>query len=195
MGRVHLAGNNVNESENKRPFVTMQVFNDPIHGHIEFHPLLIHIIDTPQVGHLAGLLVRALRERQPELQIDHRDMLCVQIAGLCHDLGESPQTSHLIHTLLTHSHGPFSHVFEGMFMPKARPDFRWKHEMTSVEMFDHLIKANGLETVMEQHGLVLPQDLVFIKEQIGRPKEKWFLYEIVANKRNGIDVDKWDYFA
>lgn len=29
----------------------------------------------------------------------------------------------------------------------------------------------------------------------GRPKEKSFLYEIVANKRNGIDVDKWDYFA
>uniref|UniRef100_A0A8C9TB92 Deoxynucleoside triphosphate triphosphohydrolase SAMHD1 n=1 Tax=Scleropages formosus TaxID=113540 RepID=A0A8C9TB92_SCLFO len=204
--------------------VTLQVFNDPVHGHIELHPLLVCIIDTPQfqrlrhikqlgggyfvypsaahnrfehsigVGHLAGLLVRALRERQPELQIDHRDMLCVQIAGLCHDLG----------------HGPFSHVFEGMFMPKARPDFRWKHEMTSVEMFDHLIKANGLETVMEEHGLVLPQDLVFIKEQIGsemsldcllfcnyqgRPKEKWFLYEIVANKRNGIDVDKWDYFA
>uniref|UniRef100_A0A8C9U3Z4 SAM domain and HD domain 1 n=1 Tax=Scleropages formosus TaxID=113540 RepID=A0A8C9U3Z4_SCLFO len=197
----------------------MKVFNDPVHGHIELHPLLVCIIDTPQfqrlrhikqlgggyfvypsaahnrfehsigVGHLAGLLVRALRERQPELQIDHRDMLCVQIAGLCHDLG----------------HGPFSHVFEGMFMPKARPDFRWKHEMTSVEMFDHLIKANGLETVMEEHGLVLPQDLVFIKEQIGgdldtppslsRPKEKWFLYEIVANKRNGIDVDKWDYFA
>ena len=29
----------------------------------------------------------------------------------------------------------------------------------------------------------------------GRPEEKSFLYEIVANKRNGIDVDKWDYFA
>lgn len=29
----------------------------------------------------------------------------------------------------------------------------------------------------------------------GRPEKKSFLYEIVANKRNGIDVDKWDYFA
>lgn len=36
-------------------------------------------------------------------------------------------------------------------------------------MFDHLVKANGLEQVMEQHGLVLPEDLDFIKEQIAGP--------------------------
>ncbi|XP_028265921.1 deoxynucleoside triphosphate triphosphohydrolase SAMHD1 [Parambassis ranga] len=203
-----------------------KVFNDPIHGHVELHPLLIKIIDTPQfqrlrnikqlggtyyvfpgashnrfehsigVGYLAGKLVQALNERQPELLISRRDILCVQIAGLCHDLG----------------HGPFSHMFDGMFIPKARPGITWKHETASLAMFDYLVDDNGLKPVMQQHGLVLPEDLDFIKEQIagplntntvkgkkwpykGRPEDKSFLYEIVANKRNGIDVDKWDYFA
>lgn len=203
-----------------------KVFNDPIHGHVELHPLLIKIIDTPQfqrlrnlkqlggtyfvfpgashnrfehcigVGHLAGQLVQALNQRQPELLISRRDILCVQIAGLCHDLG----------------HGPFSHMFDGQFIPKARPGITWKHEKASLDMFDYLVNDNGLKPVMEKHGLVLPEDLDFIKEQIagpldpngaqgkkwpykGRTEDKSFLYEVVANKRNGIDVDKWDYFA
>ncbi|MBN3311440.1 SAMH1 triphosphohydrolase, partial [Atractosteus spatula] len=161
----------------------MKVFNDPIHGHIEMHPLLVKIIDTPQfqrlrfikqlggtylvfpgashnrfehsigVGYLAGRLVQALYERQPELRITQRDMLCVQIAGLCHDLG----------------HGPFSHMFDGIFIPQARPGFNWKHETASLQMFDHLVSANHLETAMKQYGLVLPDDIIFIKEQIAGP--------------------------
>ncbi|XP_024415406.1 deoxynucleoside triphosphate triphosphohydrolase SAMHD1 [Desmodus rotundus] len=209
-----------------QPYVgAVKVINDPIHGHFELHPLLVKIVDTPQfqrlryikqlggtyyvfpgashnrfehslgVGYLAGCLVRVLREKQPELQINERDVLCVQIAGLCHDLG----------------HGPFSHMFDGRFIPLARQDVKWKHEQGSVDMFEHLIDSNDLRPVMERYGLVPEEDICFIKEQIigppasplkasswrykGRPKEKGFLYEIVANKRNGIDVDKWDYLA
>uniref|UniRef100_A0A4W6F4I1 HD domain-containing protein n=1 Tax=Lates calcarifer TaxID=8187 RepID=A0A4W6F4I1_LATCA len=205
---------------------TWTVFNDPIHGHVELHPLLVRIIDTPQfqrlrnikqlggayyvypgashnrfehsigVAYLAGEFAQALRTRQPELDITDRDVLCVKIAGLCHDLG----------------HGPFSHLFDGMFIPKARPGENWRHEQASVEIFDHLVNDNNLRPVMEEHQLVLPQDLNFIKEMIGgslgpneaqgeewpyegRGQDKSFLYEIVANKRNGIDVDKFDYFA
>uniref|UniRef100_A0A2K6S923 Deoxynucleoside triphosphate triphosphohydrolase SAMHD1 n=2 Tax=Saimiri boliviensis TaxID=27679 RepID=A0A2K6S923_SAIBB len=164
---------------------TMKVINDPIHGHIELHPLLIRIIDTPQfqrlryikqlgggyyvfpgashnrfehslgVGYLAGCLVRALCEKQPELQISERDMLCVQIAGLCHDLG----------------HGPFSHMFDGRFIPLARPEVKWTHEQGSVKMFEHLINSNGLKAVMESYGLIPEEDICFIKEQIAGPLE------------------------
>ncbi|KAF5886396.1 deoxynucleoside triphosphate triphosphohydrolase SAMHD1, partial [Clarias magur] len=77
-------------------------------------------------------------------------------------------------------------------------------------MFDHLVKENNLWPVMEEFELS-PTDLNFIKEQIAGPldpassqttnqdksrrEKKEFLYEIVANRRTGIDVDKWDYFA
>jgi len=32
-----------------------KVFNDPIHGHIEMHPLCVRIIDTPQIQRLRYL--------------------------------------------------------------------------------------------------------------------------------------------
>eukprot|EP00057_Strongylocentrotus_purpuratus_P013081 XP_011667555.1 PREDICTED: deoxynucleoside triphosphate triphosphohydrolase SAMHD1-like [Strongylocentrotus purpuratus] len=204
----------------------MLVFNDSIHGHIEFGPLLVKIIDTAQfqrlrsikqlgggyfvfpgaahnrfehslgVCYLAGEFARSLQRNQPELDITDKDILCVEIAGLCHDLG----------------HGPFSHVFDLFVIPKIRPDFKHKHEHLSVLMFDHLIEENDLEVELEKNGLD-EKDRVFIREQIeglpkdspmyndnewqyeGRGREKRFLYEIVANKENGIDVDKWDYFA
>ena len=61
-----------------------------------------------RVCHLAGELVCSLRMRQPELNITGKDVLCVQVAGLCHDLG----------------HGPLSHAFEG-YIRKVRPDRKW----------------------------------------------------------------------
>lgn len=229
------------------------VFNDPIHGHIELDPICVKVIDTPQfqrlrrlkqlggayyvfpgashnrfehsigVCHLAGEVVESIRSRQPYLGITPIDALCVKLAGLCHDLG----------------HGPFSHTFDGIFIPAIVPDSKWKHEHASVMMFDYLISDNPeVWDAMQERGMT-ERDLIFIKEQIagplpsaasvqatpsklepqtprdanetikpphasdehgpwpyeGRAVDKSFLYEIVANKRNGIDVDKWDYFS
>lgn len=38
-------------------------------------------------------------------------------------------------------------------------------------MFDYLVEDNDLRPVMKEHGLVLPEDLTFIKEQIAGPME------------------------
>ncbi|XP_078026533.1 deoxynucleoside triphosphate triphosphohydrolase SAMHD1-like [Epinephelus lanceolatus] len=87
--------------------------------------------------------------------------------------------------------------------------YTYQHENASLQMFDHLVKCNGLQQEMKKYGLVLPVDLTFVKEMIvgldpekvdkwpyeGRTQDKSFLYEIVANKRNGIDVDKFDYLS
>ena len=64
-----------------------------------------------RVCYLAGELVSALQKRQPRLDITDKDVLCVQIAGLCHDLG----------------HGPFSHLFDKQFIPKIKQtEGRWE---------------------------------------------------------------------
>ncbi|XP_037780703.1 deoxynucleoside triphosphate triphosphohydrolase SAMHD1-like [Penaeus monodon] len=212
------------ETVNNKPDeeeVTEKVFNDAVHGAISLHPLCVKVVDTPQfqrlrflkqvgtayfvypaaahnrfehslgVCHLAGLLVRALQSRQPSLGITKKDVLCVQLAGLCHDLG----------------HGPFSHLWE-CFVKEAKPEKGWTHEEASVKMFDYLIERNNLEDEFKRYKLD-NRDIIFIKELIrrpfktssgdwpykGRPREKAFLYEIVSNKRSGIDVDKWDYIV
>ena len=200
-----------------------KTFNDPIHGHVELSSLAVSIIDTPQfqrlrdisqlggvyyvfpgaaskrfehsigVAHLATTFVSDLRDRQPNLGITDADVLCVQIAGLCHDLG----------------HGPFSHCFDSRVLPQlGATDFC--HEHASVQLFELLVKENKLEDLFESHGLG-QSEIHFIQELIlgdaeeahgmqppfvwkGRGPCKQFLYDIVANKRNGIDVDKMDYF-
>ena len=49
------------------------------------------------VAHLAQTLCENLRRRQPKLEITAKDVVCVKLAGLLHDLG----------------HGPFSHLYDG----------------------------------------------------------------------------------
>lgn len=62
------------------------------------------------VSHLAGEFVESLQRRQPELDITVNDVLCIKIAGLCHDLG----------------HGPFSHMFDLHFLPKVPGARKWQ---------------------------------------------------------------------
>ncbi len=200
---------------------TQKIINCPIHTAVKLDRLCCRIMDTPQfqrlrnlkqlgtcvyvfpsathsrfehslgVAHLSQRVCEALDKHQPELHITKKDILCVKVAGLCHDLG----------------HGPFSHVFDGVFIKAMFPEglknkdgSKWRHEDGSVQMFRYILEDNKIN--LSEFGLSI-SDQKFIEEIImgtkeherqGRGAEKFFLYDIVNNTRSGLDVDKLDYF-
>ncbi|KAK7201963.1 HD domain containing protein [Novymonas esmeraldas] len=120
-----------------------------------------------------------------------KDMHCVGIAGLCHDLG----------------HGPLSHLFEPFVRSSALSTEtalrNWSHEQASIMMLRKL----WTEKEAELAGLGFTEvDLRFVEllieglapgkqwpTNVGRAEWARFTTEIVANKRSGLDVDKIDY--
>ncbi|MED6200271.1 hypothetical protein PIB30_083427 [Stylosanthes scabra] len=129
---------------------------------------------------LADKAMDILRRHQgAELGIERSDVLAVKLAGLLHDVG----------------HGPFSHAFEHGFLPLVLNGATWSHEEMSVKLVDHIV---------DQHNIDIdPELLKKVKEMITsssvhppqKIREKQFLFDIVANGRNGIDVDKFDYIV
>ncbi|GLC38674.1 hypothetical protein PLESTM_000760400 [Pleodorina starrii] len=113
------------------------------------------------------------------VDMEEEDVKLVTLAGLAHDLG----------------HGPLSHGFDNFL--KRLDITHWRHEDMSDRILDHIVAEYdvGLES----------KDVPRITELIhGLPPEHreagstWrrgrrFLFDIVANKRNGVDVDKVDY--
>ena len=110
-------------------------------------------------------------------------------------------------------HGPCSHLWEH-YLKEAQPDVDYHHEDTSIAMLDHLLDSNGLREKLLRLAGLDDQDVVFIKEMIvgplhpetglpdssvdvngldwpyrGREERKSFLYEIVANKISGKNIN------
>ncbi|GAW83765.1 HD domain containing protein [Plasmodium gonderi] len=117
----------------------------------------------------------------------NRMLQCIQIAGLCHDLG----------------HGPFSHTFESFFMnyKKEDTDHKWNHASMSLKIAEHII-----ENLIDRDDVLDSTDIKIIKELIkGREHHKSLCgidpidslieasYDIICNNRNGLDADKFDY--
>ena len=181
---------------------------DNIHGYIEIDPIAKQIIDTKEfqrlrrikqsgvvsyvfptaintrfehsigVYHLAKQMIIRLRDNQPELNINDSVIKVISIAGLCHDLG----------------HMMFSHLYddyiEGMY------DGISTHEDRSIKILDHIIDKYNID--IKCHELDAIGDIILCnidnyyrwntKLKVGK-----FLFQIVANKKNNIDVDKFDY--
>jgi HD superfamily phosphohydrolase len=120
---------------------------------------------------LSEQLMIKLRDNQPELNINDRLIQIVKLAGLLHDIG----------------HIMFSHLFDNIiktYINKDIPD----HEDRGIKLIRHMIKKYNINITQEEIELLC--NLIIGKFHDKYPK---YLFQIVNNSLNGIDVDKIDY--
>lgn len=138
------------------------------------------------VCHLAGQM--GLHLAADHADVDDDDVLCLQVAGLVHDLG----------------HGPFSHLFEDFMHEEGHVS--WSHEEMGMQLLDLILERHDLSMTTPLHASA--DNVRFVKllvqglardapwpEGTGRGAGKRFLVDIVSNHDSGIDVDKLDYLA
>lgn len=116
---------------------------------------------------------------QPHNKLDIYVCELIKIAGLCHDLG----------------HGPFSHVFDDIFIKKItdgkKKSYFDEHENRSCYILEHIINKDEI-----LKNTIKPSHIKLIQNLINPPKNiTGFIYQIVSNSLNSIDVDKFDYIA
>ncbi|KAK7307217.1 hypothetical protein VNO77_40079 [Canavalia gladiata] len=177
--------------------------HDNVHGNIFLEPIFLKLRDLKQLGishmvypgavhsrfehslgvyWLAGKAIDVIKKFQgPELGIEHYDVLTVKLAGLLHDVG----------------HGPFSHTFEHGFLPLVLNGSTWSHEEMSMKMIDHIVEQHNIDIdpeLLKKVKEMITSSSDYPSQRVGHLSvlgfENRFLYDIVANRRNGIDVDK-----
>lgn len=104
----------------------------------------------------------------------------VAIAALCHDLG----------------HAAFSHLFDDYFLKNKTIDNKKEkykyHENRSCILLNNIIKNNSVL------GSIIDDNLKKFIENIINPDPEintGYIYQIVSNSLNSIDVDKFDYLT
>lgn len=197
--------NNIPHLNQISPFsidISSKTVYDPIHGSMTFPKYMWEFIDTPQfqrlrflkqlsityfvypggnhtrfehclgTGYLANDLVkRCFRS----LNCENKYIIdCVSLAGLCHDIG----------------HGPFSHTFDSI-LHSLGIGKEWNHEDFSKDILKYLIDDNYLDVDNDKLNFI--HSLIIGDKQI-QTDYQW-IYQIVANKTNSIDVDKFDYIC
>ena len=102
----------------------------------------------------------------------------VSIGALSHDLG----------------HGPFSHLFDDNFLKNKTniTEENKHHEKRSCKLIEKIINSNSILS-----SVILPEEIRFMWNIINPNPDihKEYIYQIVSNSLNSIDVDKFDYLT
>lgn len=108
----------------------------------------------------------------------------IKIAGLVHDIG----------------HGPFSHLFDEWLhdIPNIKTSKLIDHESRSVVLLQNIISNGKIKLLDEEYLLsefIDGDAFEFISELINPNSNtpKNFIFQIISNSLNGLDVDKLDY--
>lgn len=124
------------------------------------------------VAYLGMQFLETLVNKTKYLKIDERSKMIFTIACLCHDLG----------------HGPFSHTFE--FAMKYRAMQPFDHEENSLVLLREIIQSTKAD--LYENDLKIIEHMIK-GTQTSLPDYPPFMFEILANSKFGVDVDKMDY--
>jgi len=124
------------------------------------------------VAYLAQRTISQLQKNQPELGITDSEVKCVTLAGLFHDIG----------------HGPFSHFYDSWLHHRGTSEPWCEHEYRSGVIIQYMVDKYDLDITMKEISMI--QSMI---NPIKIPKDRRFLYQIIANKDFNLDVDKIDY--
>lgn len=194
----------INETDNTR------IIKDCIYGHIVIPELCAPFVDVPEfqrlrrvrqlglvhyiypsavhtrfehslgVMHLAGKMVDRLRKFA---EINERTKQMIQLAGLYHDVG----------------HFAFSHLFDSTLELFSHNNNNNNELHDIFKIIDHESRSvYFLKRVNQRLGLLSDVEESFvsnlIKGNIPESETKSsYLYQIICNKKCGIDADKMDY--
>lgn len=204
-----------------------KLINDTIHSHLELQRYVLDVADTPhtqrlrdlkQLGTTALVFPGATHDRFSHvvgtsflsgefvrgIYANRRDPHGSRLGGLFENEAQFERAVQLVETAgLVHDlgHGPFSHAWDSVFLPKIlrhgdafREHPNMQHEARSVMLFEDLVERNGIDLEKDEVRAICAMI------QGGKPSGKdnsslvpGFAYDVVANSKHGLDLDKLDY--